>query len=289
MGGAGSWVQDTAYGIVMFVLEQITSQWANQAWVWFSTFFAPPLAVLTDPAVQLLMQVAVAAALGFLPVVVAWTALSGTLARMDGASSMAPETIVRRTIVTGMAVTGTSLAAWFIGTLADHAREVLGAIGLDIDLIKDFFLFPMGAPTTVVMITLVFIVGGIILSIQRVVITAEFTVLICVGPLLALGLMRERGSSTWEIWLREVTSLLITPIIQMLVLLLFLRKYGGGGPLEMMDRVASLGFLWVLWNTPRWARQMIYQVGAGGMVVNAAMEASRFAVMRKMMAAAAKG
>jgi hypothetical protein len=285
----GSWVQDTAYSIVMFILQQVTGQWSNQAWVWFSQFFSPPLAVIDDPAVQLLTHVTVAAAMGFLPVVVAWTALRETIARMDGASTMAPETLVRRAIVTGVAVTGTSLAAWFIGTLADLAREVVGAVGLDINLLKDFFLISMGAPTTVMMMILVFIVGAIILTIQRIVIMAEFTVLVCVGPLLAVGLMREGSSSTWSIWLREVVSLVITPIIQMLVLLLFLRKYGGAGPLDMVDRVASLGFLWVLYNIPRWARQMVYQVGAGGMVVNAAMSAGRFAMMRKMMSAATKG
>lgn len=286
----GSWLQQTTWGLVNYVLKMITGEWSNIAWSWFSKLFASPLAVLADPVVEKLTQVTIAAALGFLPVLVAWRALSETLARMDGTSNMPPEALVRRTMVTGIAVTGTSAAAWFLGTLADLGREVLAAVGLDINLMEEFFQMPLSAPSSVVIITLVFAVGALILTLQRAVITAEFTVLVCVGPLLAVGLMREGGSSTWQVWLREVISLLVTPLIQMLVLLLFIRNYASAsGPLEIGDRLASLAFLWVLWNTPRWARQMIYQVGAGGMVVNTAMEAGRMAVMRKMLAAAAKG
>lgn len=288
-GEVGSWVQDQAYSIVMYIFEQTTNQWADHAWDWFSHFFAPPLAVIDDPIVATLVQVCVAAALGFLPVIVGWSVLRESLQRIDGAATMAPETIVRRAIMTGAAVTGTSLAAWFIGTLADYAREVLGAVGLDINLLEAFFSFPAGAPTTVMMITLVFIVGGIILTIQRVVISAEFTVLLCVGPLLALGQMREGGSSSWAMWIREVLSLVITPLIQMLVLLLFLRKFGGAGPLDMIDRAASLAFLWVLYNTPRWARQLVYQVGTGAAAVNMVAQAGRMAAMRQMVTMVTKG
>ncbi len=285
----GSWVQDQAYGIVMYILQQVTGEWSNQAWDWFSFFFAPPLAVIQDPTVETLTQVAVAAALGALPAIIGWHVLRESLQRIDGAATMAPETIIRRAILAGAAVTGTSLAAWFIGTLADHAREVLAAVGLDINLLQDFFSFPLGAPPTLLMTSIVFIVGAIILTIQRVVITCEFTVLLCVGPLMALGLMREGGSSTWAMWLREVVSLVITPIIQMLVLLLFLRKFGGAGPLDMFDRAASLGFLWVLYNTPRWARQMVYQVGTGGAAVNLMVQAGRAAAMKQMLGLAKGG
>ncbi|MFZ5823400.1 MAG: conjugal transfer protein TrbL family protein [Bacillota bacterium] len=282
------WVKDAAYGILTFIVERFTIQWADQAWIWFSNLFAPPLAVLHDPVVVTLTQVAVAAAMGFLPAAVAWTAAREMIARMDGAATMAPETVVRRAIITGVAVTGTSLVAWFIGTLADHARNLLAAVGLDINPFEAFFFVPGGAPTTSVMLTLVFLVGAITLSIQRVVIAAEFTVLICVGPLMAAGLMREGSGTTWAVWVREVVSLVLTPIIQMLVLLLFIRKYGGAGPMDMMARAASLGFLWVLWNTPRWARQMVYQVGAGGAVVNAVGNMGRMAAMRYMARAAIK-
>lgn len=289
MGDSGSWVQDTAYSIVSYILKVLTGEWSNVAWSWFSSFFSSPLAVLDHPLVSQLVQIAVACALGLLPAVVAWKALHETLARMDGAATTRPETLVRQALLAGVAVTGTSLTSWFIGTLADLARDVLAAVGLNINLLKDFFLLPYGAPTTAILLILIFAIGAIILTIQRVVIAAEFTVLMCVGPLLAVGLMKEGGSSTWSIWLREVVSLMVTPVIQMLVLLLFIRYFTGSGPLGLADRLFSLGFLWVLWNTPRWARQMIYQVGAGGMMVNAAMEAGRMAVMRKMLAATAKG
>ncbi|MFZ5823449.1 MAG: conjugal transfer protein TrbL family protein [Bacillota bacterium] len=282
------WVLDTAYSILLHIIKKMTGEWSNQAWTWFSSLFSPPLAVLEDPVVVTLTQVAVAAAIGFLPAVVAWKALHETFARMDGAATMAPETLVRRTIITGAAVTGTSLVAWFIGTLAEHARNLLAAVGIDINLFEAFFFVPPAGPTTAVILTLVFLVGAIILSIQRVVIMAEFTVLICVGPLMAAGLMREGSGTTWAVWVREVVSLVLTPIIQMLVLLLFIRKYGGAGPMDMMARAASLGFLWVLWNTPRWARQMVYQVGAGGAVVNAVGNMGRMAAMRYMARAAIK-
>lgn len=279
----GSWVEQKAFGIVLYIFAQLAGDWSNQAWEWFAKFFAAPVAVLDDPLVQRLVQVAVGLVLGFLPVAIAWLVLRETLARMDGASTTSPATLVRRALITGVAVTGTSLLAWFMVTLANHARDMLVAVGLDLTPMQRFFDAPLTTGSIILGLQLMFLVAAIILSLQRWVIAAEFTVLMVMGPVMAAGLINEGGQSTFSIWLREVISLLITPLIQMMVLLIFLRKWGEPGLLGVEDRLASLAFLWVLWNTPRWARQMVYSAGAGSAVVGTAANVGRLMIMRQLI------
>ena len=282
----GSWVQKTAYDIVMHVIRQLTGDLSNQAWNWFSEFFSSPVAMLDHPLVQRLTQIAIGLGLGFLPVAVAWIVLRETLARLDGSSTTPPESVIRRAMITGCAVTATSTVAGFLGTLAELGRELLQAFGLDLNLIEIFFKMPLEPGVVALVITLMFAIGTVILCLQRIVIAAEFTILLVIGPLMALGLIREQGSTTWNIWLRELLSLLVTPVLQMLVLLIFVRNWANAaGFAEVGARFASLGFLWVLWNTPRWARQMIYQAGAGGAVIGGAANVGRLVVMRQLIRA----
>lgn len=282
-------MQQTAYGIFLYVVEMLAGEWSNQAWQWFSVLFSPPVAVLSDPLVQRLVTVSTGLVLGFLPVAVGWTALRETLARMDGTSTSPPEALIRRAVVTGMAVTGTTVLAWGLVTFAEQTRVVIGAVGLNINLLHQFFQLPTNPASTLLFLMLAFLIGGLLLVIQRAVITAEFTLLLAMGPVMAAGLIRESGSSTWTVWVRELISLLITPLIQMLVMLVFLTRWGNaGGVLQVGDRVAALAFLYVLWKTPGWARQMVYAGTGAGAAVGGAVAVTRLVVMRQLMRVAFK-
>lgn len=280
----GSWVQQTAYGIVLYVVQMVAGEWSNQIWQWFSVLFSPPVPVLADPLVQRLVTVSTSLVLAFLPIAVGWTALRETLARLDGSSTSPPEALIRRAVVTGVAVTGTSLLAWALVTFTEQTRGVLSAVGLNINLFRQFFQVPSQPVSTVLFLTVAFLVGGLLLVVQRAVIAAEFTLLLAMGPVMAAGLIRESGSSTWTVWVREMISLLITPLVQMLVMLVFLTKWGNiGGVLQVGDRVAALAFLYVLWKTPGWARHMVYTGTGAGAAVGGAVAVGRLVVMRQMM------
>lgn len=284
----GTWVQKTAWGIVMYMLDAAMKEGSNYAWDWFSQLFAAPVSIVDDPLVQTLTQVAVGLVLGFLPVAITWMVIKETAARLDGSSTTPPEALIRRTIITGIAVTGTSLAAWFMLTLAELARGIMGAVGVDLNPLKPFFEPAPDWTLVVLVLALLFLVGGIVLVIQRAIVTAELTVLLVIGPLMAAGLIREGGATTWNVWLRELTSLLVTGLIQMLVVLIFVRRFAGGNMAPtVFARLSALAFLWVLWNTPRWARHLVYSVGAGNSVVGSMVGLTRMAVMRQMLKTAA--
>ena len=283
----GSWVQKTAWGIVVYVFQSLTGEASNVIWQWFSRLFSAPVAVLSDPLVLRLTQIIVGLVLGLLPVLIGGTILKEMLHRMDGTSVTPPESLVRRGLVTGVAVTATSLVAWYMTTLAELARGVLAGVGLDINLLQQFIMSPTDLKITIQLLNLLFIIGAVVVTVQRLVVAAEFTVMIVIGPVMAAGLMREGGNSSWNIWLRELTSLLITPVLQLLVTLLFVRKWAGSGtPPDVGDRLVALALLWVLWNTPRWARQMVYSSGAGSMV-GAAANAGRMVIVQQLIKAAA--
>lgn len=284
----GSWVQRMAWEIILYVFHKMVEEWGSQAWHLFSNwFFGVPLPVLDDPLVVRLVQVAIGLVLGFLPVAIGWMVFRETVARMDGAGTMPPETLVRRAIVTGAAVTGTSTAAWVMVKLAERSREVVASLGVSLNLFQNYFEVPQQLTWTVGVLGLVFLVGVIVLVIQRVVVEAEFTVLLIIGPVMAAGLLKEGGQNAFGIWLREMIALLLTPLIQMLTSYLFIHKWAATKP-EFFDRLAALGFLYVLWNTPRWARQMVYSVGAGDAVVGAGVGAARMVIMRQMIRAVTK-
>lgn len=285
----GTWVQQTAYGVFVFVVRRLTFEWSDLAWDRFSQFFSAPVAVLTDPLVAQFSQVSVGIALGVLPVAITWISLKEMLLRLDGASTTPPEALIRRAMLAGMAVTGTSTVAWFMVETAELMRGVITAAGLEINLLKQFFQMPLEPISTVLFLSLVFLIGSLILTFQRIVIAAEFTLLLILGPFMGVGLLKEGGSTAWSLWLKEITSLLLTPLIQMLVLQIFIRKWVGANPLvEVSDRLAAIGFLYVLYNTPRWARQLVYNAGAGGAVVGTAGSVTRMAVMRQIVRATIK-
>jgi|GEM_PF-3361415 len=285
----GSWVQQTSYGIVGYIWRGLTSEWSDVIWRWFSKLFGSPVAVIEDLTAQRLIQLTVAMVLAGLPVLIGWYVLKETLSRMDGTSTAPPEALIRRVMVTGVAVTGTSLMAWFLATLADRLRELLAGFGLQISLIQDYFFAPGSVTASAVMLTLIFLICALILTVQRWVLAAELTVLTVIGPIMAAGLIRDGHSTTFNVWMREVVAVLLTPLIQMVVRQLFLRQFGSNnGILEIGDRLASLAYLYVIWNSPRWARQMVYNVGAGDTVASAAGAAGRMAVARLLMKATFK-
>lgn len=279
----GSWVETTAYQVLLFVFRQITGEWSNQLWDWFSRFFAAPVAVLDDPVVRQLTSVFIGIGLGVLPVAIAWTVIGESLKRLDGAGTVPPEALVRRALIAGAAVTGTSTVAWFMQSLAEHARGVLTAVGMQVNVFEVFFKLPIQTSFVMILLTLGFLVGVLAIIVQRWVVAGEFTVLLAVGPLMAAGLLRDGANTTWTVWLREMTALLVTPLIQFLLLVLFARKWGSAaGLLDMGDRIAALAFLYLLWNTPRWARQLVYSVGTAGAVAGTGATMARFMVMQHL-------
>jgi len=281
---AGTWVQETSYGVVTYILRELAGEWSNQVWQWFSKVFDPPVAVLADPLVERLVRLSVAVALGAMPLLIGAVVIRETFARLDGTSIVAPEAIVRRAIHAGMAVTGTSLVAWFMVSLAVYAREALAGIGLDIDLLKQFFDSPLEPAATTIILAIAFALGAVMLIIQRTVIAAELTLLLAIGPLMAATLARDERSAQWKTWLQELSSLLITPLVQMIVLQIFLRHWAqNSGQLQIGDRLASLAFLYLLYTVPRWARQMVYSVDMGNHLGNASVAAYRLLVFKRLI------
>jgi len=285
----GTWVQQTAYGVFVFVVRRLTFEWSDLAWDRFSHFFSAPVAVLTDPLVAQFSQISIGISLGVLPVAITWISLKEMLLRMDGASTMPPEALIRRAMLAGMAVTGTATAAWFMVESAELIRGVIAGAGLEIDLLKQFFAMPLEPISTVLFLSLVFLIGSLILTFQRIVIAAEFTLLLILGPLMGVGLLKEGGSTAWTLWLKEMTSLLLTPLIQMLVLQIFIRQWVGDNPLvEVSDRLAAIGFLYLLYHSPRWARKVVYEAGLGGAVAGSSGSVTRAVVMRQIVRATMK-
>lgn len=280
----GSWVQETVWGIFKFVLAQATGDLSSEIWKLFSSFFVFPVAVTGAPIVQRLIRFSVVISLAYLPAALGVQVLKQIFDRMDGSARSAPEELIRRVIVTGVAITGTSTVAWFMLVLADLVRQALASIELRVNLLAMFFGDPQGFTLVMLFLQILFVVGAIVLIVQRAVLTAEFTILLITGPIMAAGLIRENGQGLWGVWIRELTSVLVTPLIQFLTTILFIYVFlDVDGALSIWQQAGGLAYLYVLFNTPRWARQLVYQTGSGSAIVGGTANAARMVVLRKLI------
>lgn len=280
----GSWVQETVWGIFKFVLAQATGDLSSEIWKLFSSFFVFPVAVTGAPIVQRLIRFAVVISLAYLPAALGVQVLKQIFDRMDGSARSAPEELIRRVIVTGVAITGTSTVAWFMLVLADLVRQALASIELRVNLLAMFFGDPQGFTLVMLFLQILFVVGAIVLIVQRAVLTAEFTILLITGPIMAAGLIRENGQGLWGVWVRELTSVMVTPLIQFLTTILFIYVFlDVDGALTIWQQAGGLAYLYVLFNTPRWARQLVYQTGSGSAIVGGTANAARMVVLRKLI------
>ncbi|HLO04547.1 MAG TPA: conjugal transfer protein TrbL family protein [Symbiobacteriaceae bacterium] len=280
----GSWVQQTVWEIFRFVMAQATGDLSSEIWTLFSSFFAFPVAVTGSALVQRLVRFAVVVSLAYLPAAFGVQVLKQIFDRMDGSARSAPEELIRRVIVAGVAVTGTSTVAWFMLVLADLVHQALASIELRVNLLEIFFGNPNGFTLVMLFLQILFVVGAIVLIVQRAVLTAELTILLITGPIMAAGLIRENGQGLWGVWIRELTSVLVTPLIQFLTTILFIHIFlDPTNVLTIWQQACGLAYLYVLFNTPRWARQLIYQTGTGSGVVGGASNAARMVVLRKLM------
>lgn len=273
-----SWFQTA----LVYVANGVLHDWGNAVWSWFANLFTVPLAILTDPALAKVLHVTLGMSLGILPVAIGLQVLRHHLDHLDGSSTTPPEVLMKRCLLAGLGVTGTNLIAWAGLTYANLLVDALRALGVDLNLLRTFFLNPGAPGFGVLLLMLILLVGAALSGLQRMVMDAELTVLLVLGPLAGVSLIRGDGG-LWASWLRELASLLLTPVVQLLVTWFFVRTFALAGPFSPSAALPALAFLWVLVRTPGWVRSMIYSAGIRGAAGGAAGAAGRFLFMRQLI------
>jgi hypothetical protein len=282
------WVEEKINSVLQFILADMAGTYSDELWRAFAGLFGSPLPILHDPTVSSLRAIAVSIALGALPAVIAWVALKQTLETMDGSSVTPPAVLIRRCLTAGVTVTAISLVAWYGGTFADYLRDVLGAYGLGISFLELLFKVFHG-DLTLILLTLVFLLGVGAVILQRAVLGMEFTLLLIIGAFLGLTRVTDDNPLPWQVWKREMFAICLTPLLQLLILLLFARRLAGVDAASFGRWLDSFALLYLLWHMPRWTRQFTYFTGIGGTVGGLGLEVGRIALMRHLIRSAAKG
>ena len=279
-----NWLGQRVLEAMKFIADDLARSYADDLWTSFSTLFSSPVAVLQDPWIEFFIKLAVTIAMGCLPVLITYQAVRRMLESMDGSSTIPPEVLVRRSLVAGVAVTGVALYGWFAGTVADHLRELLGALPLQISFLEIFFLG--NDPTSGLaglLLLLIFLVSAALVVVQRAILSAEFSMLMIIGAFLALQKLSDDNPQAWQLWKREVVAICITPVLQLLLIFLVALRLGAGHASELGKWLEGFAMLYLLWNMPRWARQFTYSTGMGHAVAGAAAGATRMAVISMML------
>lgn len=281
----GSWLGQRILDALVFIATDLKGAYGQALWNGFSKLFSSPIAVLEDRWVRFLIEMAMTIAIGALPVLITYHAVRRVLESLDGQSTTPPEVLVRRSLQAGAALTGVALYGWFAGTLADHAREVLGALPFKVSFLEVYFIpIDMSSGLAGLLLALVFLCCAGVVVIQRAILAAEFTVLMVVGAFLALQKIGDESPQGWQLWKREVTAISLTPVLQLLTIYLFaIRLKGVGATLTLAHWLEAFAMLYLLWNTPRWARQFTYSTGMGHTSAGAGAAAARLVAIRWML------
>jgi hypothetical protein len=280
----GSWLGQRILEALKFIAQDLQGAFAQTLWTSFTKLYFSPVVALEDPTVQFLIRLAMTIALGCLPVLITYQAMRRVLESMDGTSVTPPEVLVRRSLNAGIALTGIALYGWFASTLADYGRELLGALPYNLSFLETFFFSDDPKATLAVWcLALVFLVCAGLVLVQRAILGAEFAVLMIIGAFLALQKVADDSPQGWQVWKREVTAICLTPVLQLLLLYLFAQRMSDGTTASLGRWLEAFAMLYLLWNTPRWARQFTYSTGVGHTVAGAGSAATRLVAIRMML------
>jgi hypothetical protein len=285
----GSYIDNAVLKAITWVVKGITSEWGKALWEWFSKLFLAPTAVINDPDVLKINLLLVAVAISVMPVMIVGAVLRYKLDLMAGENTTPPETLVKRCLLAGMAIMGTPTIAWAGGYMADSMVEAIGKLSVDLNLLETFFVIPGSPGLGILLLGLIFLVGGAILMVQRFFMVGEFTLLMAAGPIMGISLLRNEHQGAFQTWLREVGSILLTPVLQLLITWFFVRTFAKAGPLNSADFFKSFAYLFLLYRMPRWARTWMYSAGGGDAMVAGAHAVARHVVMMQMFKRLGKG
>lgn len=282
------WLGSLVLDALKYVLVDLDKAYSNQLWQAFSQLFSSPVAVLDDPWVQWFSRLSANIALSALPVLIAYHAVRRTVESLDGTEVMPAGVLVRRSVTAGAVLTGVTLYGWFSGTIADYLTQLLGAVPLNMEIIHAFFGLDEHTSTLAALsIAGVFLIGSALVVIQRAILNAEFMVLMIIGAFQALTLVGEDRPVSWQLWKREVVAICITPVLQLLLIFFFTIGLAGLDPSSFSRWLQAFALLYLLWNTPRWARQFTYAAGGsggiGGSAAGVVTGATRLVVMRRIL------
>jgi hypothetical protein len=283
------YIQDAVLSAVAWVFNKVGKEWGDALWAWFSKLFLSPTAVINDPDVLQLNAILAALSTTLMVAMIAALTLRYQMERAVGDSQIAPEVLVKRCLLAGLAVSGAPTIAWAGGYMADEMVNALGSLGIDFNLLKTFFVLPGTPGLGLIILCLVFLAGIACLLVQRFIMDAEFTILMAVGPIMGISLLRNEQDGAWQNWLREVASILLTPVLQLLVSWFFIKKFASASPLDPKNFFLSFGYLFVMFRMPRWARTWMYSAGGGDTLVAGGQAVGRMVAMRVMLRGLGKG
>lgn len=272
--------------LIKAIFRELSNDINRDLLVMFGNLFSAPVAVLQVPAFITLQQIAAGLALGGLSAAIGWQALRRIWLSMDGASDTPPEVLIRRGLTAGLTVTAVSLLGWGAASIAESFRSILIAFGVDFSYLT-FFFIPNGG-LAYLLLNLVFIGGALVLLLQRAQLYMEFAVLMIIGPLAAVALVADENPAPWAAWKREMIAICITPLLQLMLFILFARVIGHSPTTEISlgQWISGFSLLALLWRMPRWARQFTATTGTGHAVAGAGVSVGRMAVMTQIARAA---
>jgi hypothetical protein len=283
-------LKDAVLTAIQWVLSSLTKDTTHGIWHLFAQLFVSPLSIFKDDDVLQVQIFMTTLALGMLPVLIIIQSIRLAGARALGINSTPPEQLAHRAIVAGVACTSISTIVWVIITFGDNITQAFASFGLDLSVLEIMMNPSDSVGIGLLVVALFMVIGAILLTIQKAIISAELAVMLAFGPLTGLSLLKGSDDGFFNTWLRETASLILTPTVQLILTWLFLKKLAHLNSLTTSwdARLLTFGYFWVIWRCPAWLRKFMYSAGHGDMLVQGGAMVGRHVVMQKMLSAAAK-
>lgn len=281
--------------VLIYLSADFSLSLSNRLWNWFTQLFGNPVGLLDSPGVVGLQRAAVLLASSALPVILIIQAMRNSGSAALGVAQEPPEAVLRRAVVAGISVSGIAIYVAFATELANLLRTVIGLAPMssNLNLFKALFDVALGNDWLSILLLLIFLLAAGAAVIQRFIFSVETALLFIVGALVAATRAVDEQSPAWQTWKHEIRAVLITPLIQLVILYLIALRIGQVDQTQWTETgerwVWSLALVYLLWNTPRWARKFTYQVGVGHGIAGTGAHMSRMAVTQLIVRGIAGG
>jgi hypothetical protein len=282
------WITHAVTEAFKGLMSAFTVEMGQAVMATLQDFLYMPTGLLNHPLMQALLGFTRTLSGWWFPVIIAWQGVRIVTRTREGAQEVDIMQLVRRWCLAAFVCYGNYALIVYTMRIGNSIIDsfVKGSTSLNMNLLVP--LMVPGVSFAEILLTLVFIIGWIVLAVQRARLQFFFIIHMAIAPFAGISIAHQEAAEFWNTWLREMTSLLLTYVVQTILIWMFINLLGEG--INFATLTLAIGCIWAMFDSPGRLREWTYNSGAGAAVLGGGATAGRMAVsyimLRNLRAAA---
>ncbi len=266
-------------GAIVNFFAGIADSMINMAMLEVTNLMKVARDVLDNPLVRNAIGISQAAAGSLLAVAVTVECLRSYILYQHGEPGADTGRLLTRAALGAAAIAGMPWLAEFVYQLGNSLAGAIGVIS-SYEIEQGFEGVSLGSaldmPVTLVIMVLIVLVLWFLILVQAAIRGVELGALAVVGPVMAIGLLKN-DEGVFATWWRELVVLSMTQALQVLLIKGFLAQ--GVNMASDFGPYFAIAWLWVTFKAPSFLRQFAHHTGIG----SATGGAIKMVLVRKML------